>query len=77
MRLNRRQFTQALGAGLAAARLAGILAAKQLPSAGGDTLWSSNLAAYDAYLSGKLEAYELPDEEIRRALKAIEGLPKP
>jgi len=28
--------------------LAGILAAKQLPSAGGDTLWSSNLAAYDA-----------------------------
>ena len=28
--------------------LAGILAAKQWPSAGGDTLWSSNLAAYDA-----------------------------
>ena len=28
--------------------LAGILAAKQLPSVGGDTLWSSNLAAYDA-----------------------------
>src|SRR5271165_6218399 len=28
--------------------LAGILAAKQLPSAGGDTLWSSNRAAYDA-----------------------------
>jgi taurine dioxygenase len=28
--------------------LAGILAAKQLPSMGGDTLWSSNLAAYDA-----------------------------
>jgi taurine dioxygenase len=28
--------------------MAGILAAKQLPSAGGDTLWSSNLAAYDA-----------------------------
>jgi tryptophan synthase beta chain len=43
--------------------------------------WSGHglvdLAAYDAYLSGKLEAYELPDEEIRRALKAIEGLPKP
>jgi taurine dioxygenase len=28
--------------------LAGILAAKQLPPAGGDTLWSSNLAAYEA-----------------------------
>jgi taurine dioxygenase len=28
--------------------LAGILAAKQLPSAGGDTLWSSSLAAYEA-----------------------------
>lgn len=42
--------------------------------------WSGHglvdLAAYDAYLSGKLERYELPEEEIRRALKAIEGLPK-
>src|SRR5258708_4752699 len=28
--------------------LAGILAAKQLPTVGGDTLWSSNLAAYEA-----------------------------
>ena len=28
--------------------LAGILAAKILPSVGGDTLWSSNLAAYEA-----------------------------
>jgi taurine dioxygenase len=27
--------------------LAGILAAKQLPTVGGDTLWSSNLAAYE------------------------------
>jgi taurine dioxygenase len=34
--------------------LAGILAAKQLPTVGGDTLWSSNLAAYDA-LSGPLQ----------------------
>src|ERR1700691_3232298 len=34
--------------------LAGILAAKQLPSVGGDTLWSSNLAAYEA-LSGPLK----------------------
>jgi taurine dioxygenase len=28
--------------------MAGLLAAKQLPSVGGDTLWSSNLAAYEA-----------------------------
>jgi taurine dioxygenase len=28
--------------------MAGILAAKQLPSVGGDTLWSSNVAAYEA-----------------------------
>jgi taurine dioxygenase len=34
--------------------LAGILAAKQLPSVGGDTLWSSNLAAYEA-LSGPMK----------------------
>ncbi len=43
--------------------------------------WSGHgiidLAAYDAFLSGKLTQYELPDEEIERALKAIEGLPKP
>jgi tryptophan synthase beta chain len=43
--------------------------------------WSGHgiidLAAYDAYLSGKLEAHELPEEEIKRALKAIEKFPKP
>ncbi len=42
--------------------------------------WSGHglvdLAAYDAYLSGKLTRYELPEEEIQRALKALEGLPK-
>lgn len=42
--------------------------------------WSGHglvdLAAYDAYLSGKLQRYELPEEEIERALKAIESLPK-
>jgi tryptophan synthase beta chain len=42
--------------------------------------WSGHglvdLAAYDAYLADKLTAYALPDEEIERALKAIEGLPK-
>jgi tryptophan synthase beta chain len=43
--------------------------------------WSGHglvdLAAYDSFLSGKLINYELPDEEIQRALKSIEGLPKP
>ena len=43
--------------------------------------WSGHglvdLAAYDAYLSGKLIPHELPEEEIQRALKAIEGFPKP
>jgi len=43
--------------------------------------WSGHglvdLAAYDAYLNGKLEAYEFSDDEMKRALKAIEGLPKP
>jgi len=42
--------------------------------------WSGHglvdLAAYEAYLGDKLTAYELPDEEIRRALAAIEQLPK-
>jgi tryptophan synthase beta chain len=36
-----------------------------------------DMAAYDAYLAGKLIPYQLPDEEIQRALKAIEGFPKP
>jgi tryptophan synthase beta chain len=42
--------------------------------------WSGHglidMASYDSYLSGKLEAYELPDEEIARALKAIKDFPK-
>ena len=36
-----------------------------------------DMAAFDAYLHGKLEDYELPEAEIERALQAIEGLPKP
>jgi tryptophan synthase beta chain len=36
-----------------------------------------DLASYDAYLEGNLTPYELPEEEIERALKAIEGFPKP
>ncbi len=36
-----------------------------------------DLSAYDAYMEGKLKDYKLPEEEIERALKAIENLPKP
>ncbi len=43
--------------------------------------WSGHglvdMASYEAYFAGKLTPYELPDEEIQRALKAIEGFPKP
>ncbi len=43
--------------------------------------WSGHgiidLPAYDAFLSGKLVQHQLSDEEIQRALKSIEGLPKP
>ncbi|MBN1364175.1 MAG: TrpB-like pyridoxal phosphate-dependent enzyme [Syntrophaceae bacterium] len=43
--------------------------------------WSGHglvdLAAYDAYLEGKLQSYELSDEEIQRALEAIKDFPKP
>ncbi len=43
--------------------------------------WSGHgiidLAAYDAYLSGKLEDYVLPDEEIQRLIKDLEKFPRP
>ena len=43
--------------------------------------WSGHglvdMVAYDDFLSGKLSAHELPDEDIERALKSIAGLPKP
>lgn len=43
--------------------------------------WSGHglvdLAAYDAFLSGQLTRYELPDEEIRRALAATDAFPRP
>ncbi len=43
--------------------------------------WSGHgiidLPAYDSFLSGKLVQHQLSDEEIERALKSIEGLPKP
>ena len=35
------------------------------------------MAAYDAFLHGRLEDHELPEAEIERALRAIEPLPKP
>ncbi|HPX12575.1 MAG TPA: TrpB-like pyridoxal phosphate-dependent enzyme [Syntrophales bacterium] len=42
--------------------------------------WSGHglvdLASYDAYLTGKLTQYELPDEEIVRAKKLVAGYPK-
>jgi len=34
-----------------------------------------DMAAYDAYFAGRLEDYELPQAEIQRALRDIEGLP--
>ncbi len=43
--------------------------------------WSGHglvdMAAYEAYLSGKLSDHELPEEEIKRALEDISALPKP
>ncbi|RLC27956.1 MAG: TrpB-like pyridoxal phosphate-dependent enzyme [Deltaproteobacteria bacterium] len=43
--------------------------------------WSGHglvdMAAYEAYLSGKLEDHALAEEQIKRALKEIEPLPKP
>ncbi len=43
--------------------------------------WSGHgiidLAAYDAYLSGKLEDVALPDEEIQQLMKDLEKFPKP
>jgi tryptophan synthase beta chain len=43
--------------------------------------WSGHgiidLASYDAYMSGKLEDYALPDDEIRELIKELEKFPKP
>jgi tryptophan synthase beta chain len=43
--------------------------------------WSGHglvdLAAYEAYLRGQLQDHALPEEEIHRALAAIESLPRP
>ncbi len=61
-----------------------IQAAKQAKAEGREKTilfnWSGHglvdLGAYEAYLSGKLEPYELPQKEIQRALEAIAKLPK-
>ena len=43
--------------------------------------WSGHglvdLAAYEAYMRGQLKDHALPEEDIKRALEAIESLPKP
>ncbi len=43
--------------------------------------WSGHglmdLGGYDSYFSGKLIDYPLPEDEMRKSLKSIEGLPKP
>jgi len=36
-----------------------------------------DMAAYESFFDGTLEDFELPQEEIDRALRAIENLPKP
>ncbi len=36
-----------------------------------------DMAAYDRFLAGELEDFVLPEEEIVRALRAVETLPKP
>jgi tryptophan synthase beta chain len=36
-----------------------------------------DMAAYDQYLSGQMEDFELPEKEIQRALEVLEKLPKP
>jgi tryptophan synthase beta chain len=36
-----------------------------------------DLSGYDAFLRGKLSNYSLPDAEIQKSLKDLEGLPRP
>jgi tryptophan synthase beta chain len=43
--------------------------------------WSGHgiidLSSYDAYMSGKLEDYAMPDDEIAKLIKDLEKYPKP
>ena len=36
-----------------------------------------DLTGYDAFFQGQLENYPLPEEELKKSLASIEGLPKP
>jgi hypothetical protein len=36
-----------------------------------------DLSGFDSYFDGKLTDYSLPDEELRKSLKSLDGLPKP
>jgi tryptophan synthase beta chain len=36
-----------------------------------------DLAGFESYFAGKLVDYPLPEEELKKSLKSIEGLPKP
>ena len=36
-----------------------------------------DLSGYDAFLGGKLSNYSLPDAELQKSLKDLEGLPRP
>jgi tryptophan synthase beta chain len=36
-----------------------------------------DLTGYESFLAGNLQDYPLPEEEMRKSLKGIEGLPKP
>ena len=43
--------------------------------------WSGHglmdLTGYEAFFAGELSDYELPEEELKKSLKSLEGLPKP
>jgi tryptophan synthase beta chain len=43
--------------------------------------WSGHglmdLKGYESYMEGKLTDYPLPEEDLRRSLRSIDGLPKP
>jgi tryptophan synthase beta chain len=43
--------------------------------------WSGHglmdMTAYEAFLDGRLKDYDLPEEELRRSLASLEGLPRP
>jgi hypothetical protein len=36
-----------------------------------------DLGGYDSYFSGRLVDYALPEDEMKKSLKPLEGLPKP